>query len=331
MGKDFRILTLSGGGYRGLYAAKVLADLEEQTNQPIGRYFDLIAGTSSGGIVALAVAYEIPMKDVVEMFKTHGQDIFKKQKFSFFSIFKSTYSGNGLKAQISKFFFDKKIGDLKHNVIIPAINYSAGVPVVFKTPHHESFVRDLHLKIVDVAMATSAAPIYFPKYEFNHSNYVDGGLFANNPSLLAIHEAQHFFGIPKDNISLLHVGTLSSQTSDVVKKNQKGGMTDWAKGMLLNKAPKNIIELTLASQQQMMTHMTRHMLNEKYFNIDANVSKDANSYIGLDRHDEYATNVLLSHAQQSSKEALGNPFISALLEKQTNAPTWINIEEQINE
>jgi len=82
MNNNFRILTLSGGGYRGLYAAKVLADLEEQTNQPIGRYFDLIAGTSIGGIVALAVAHEIPMKDVVDMFVEHGQNIFKKQRLN---------------------------------------------------------------------------------------------------------------------------------------------------------------------------------------------------------------------------------------------------------
>ena len=331
MDKEFRILTLSGGGYRGLYTAKVLADLEEQTNQPIGRYFDLIAGTSIGGVVALAVAYEVPMKDVVDMFVQHGERIFTKQRFSFFSIFKATYGNDYLKAQISQFFLDKKIGDLKHNVIVPAINFSAGRPVVFKTPHHHSFFRDAKHDIVDVAMATSAAPIYFPKYHFKDANYVDGGLFANNPSLLAIHEAQHFFEIPKENIYLLHVGTLSSHTSDVYRKNQQGGMTDWANGLFLNKAPKNIIELTLASQQQMMTHMTKHMLGNRYFDIDSDVSKNATNYIGLDRADEYATKVLLSHAHEASKDALGTPFISALLKKQTTIHTWVNTEEQDNE
>ena len=323
MNNNFRILTLSGGGYRGLYAAKVLADLEEQTNQPIGRYFDLIAGTSIGGIVALAVAHEIPMKDVVDMFVEHGQNIFKKQRFSFFSTLKSTYGSEQLKTEISRLFLDDKIGDLKHNVIVPAINFSAGRPVVFKTPHHQSFFRDAKHDIVDVAMATSAAPIYFPKYHFKDANYVDGGLFANNPSLLAIHEAQHFFEVPKENIYLLHVGTLSSHTSDVYRKNQQGGMTDWANGVFLNKAPKNIIELTLASQQQMMTHMTRHTLGDRYFDIDSDVSKNATNYIGLDRADEYATKVLLSHAQEASKDALGSSFISTLLKETTKTPTWI--------
>lgn len=319
--EKFKILALSGGGYRGLYAAQVLADLEQHTGEPIGRYFDLISGTSIGGIVGLAVAYEVPMKEVVEMFKSHGQDIFKKQ-FSLFSILRSTYSNKGLQKQISKMFGEKKIGDLKHNVIIPAINYSAGKPVVFKTPHHPSFKRDLHLRILDVAMATSAAPIFFPKYSFDSANYVDGGLYANNPSLLAIHEAKHFFGVKKEDISLLHVGTLSSYASDVKKENQTGGMMDWAKGLFLHKAPKNIIELTLASQQQMMTHMTRHTLDIRYFDIDATVSKDADNYLGLDKADKKATNVLVSHAKQSSKEALGTNLVSELLIDQVKTPIW---------
>jgi patatin-like phospholipase/acyl hydrolase len=123
---NFRILALSGGGYRGLYAAKVLADLEEQTKQPIGRYFDLIAGTSIGGIVALAVAHEIPMKDVVDMFVEHGQNIFKKQRFSFFSILKSTYGSEQLKTEISRLFLDDKIGGAFPKKCVTAYNPLTG-------------------------------------------------------------------------------------------------------------------------------------------------------------------------------------------------------------
>lgn len=172
-------------------------------------------------------------------------------------------------------------------------------------------------------MATSAAPTFFPKYNFDNSNFVDGGLFANNPGILAIHEAQHFFNIPKDDIYLLNIGTLSSNLSDVAKKGQKGGMLDWANGLALHKAPKNIIELTLSTQQEMLTHMTRHVLGNRYFSIDANLSKSSSDYIGLDRCDDKAISVLISNAQQCSKEALGNADIRELLSHTATTPNWV--------
>lgn len=73
-----QILSLSGGGYKGLYTATVLASFEKELKKPIAQYFDLLAGTSIGGIIALAAAFEIPMKDVVNKFKERGDELFKK-------------------------------------------------------------------------------------------------------------------------------------------------------------------------------------------------------------------------------------------------------------
>lgn len=72
----FQALTLTGGGYRGLFSARALQVMEDHCGEPIGRHFDLIAGTSIGGIVALAVAFEIPMSTVVQTFEKRGSDIF---------------------------------------------------------------------------------------------------------------------------------------------------------------------------------------------------------------------------------------------------------------
>ncbi|WP_457833194.1 patatin-like phospholipase family protein, partial [Staphylococcus aureus] len=74
--KRFQILALSGGGYRGLFTAKVLADLEQEIGGPIAAKFDLIAGTSIGGILALAVAMEVPAEQMVSLFEKHGEKIF---------------------------------------------------------------------------------------------------------------------------------------------------------------------------------------------------------------------------------------------------------------
>jgi patatin-like phospholipase/acyl hydrolase len=70
--KSFRILALAGGGYLGLYTASVLAALEARCGEPLGRRFDLIAGTSVGGILAVALAYEVPMRRLVDLFVEHG-------------------------------------------------------------------------------------------------------------------------------------------------------------------------------------------------------------------------------------------------------------------
>ena len=88
MNNRFNILSLPGGGYRGLYTARIMADFEDQFGKPIGQSFDLIAGTSIGGILALAAAYEVPMSTVVELFQDHGKKIFEKQRFKFFGIIK---------------------------------------------------------------------------------------------------------------------------------------------------------------------------------------------------------------------------------------------------
>ena len=77
---EFRILALSGGGYLGLYTAVVLARLEQQLGEPLGRRFDLVAGTSVGGLLALALAFEVPMAAIVELFHARGEEVFSARR-----------------------------------------------------------------------------------------------------------------------------------------------------------------------------------------------------------------------------------------------------------
>lgn len=159
----FQILALSGGGYRGLFTARILAEIERQIDAPIGSRFDLVTGTSIGGILALAVALELPAQKIVELFEGHGEAIFRR-RFSIRGFFRSQYSSQTLLQHLSSdnVFGQRLLGECLHPVIVPSINYTRGLPVVFKTPHHEDFKTDHRHRIVDVAMATSAAPIVFP-------------------------------------------------------------------------------------------------------------------------------------------------------------------------
>jgi patatin-like phospholipase/acyl hydrolase len=169
----FQILSLSGGGYLGLYTIAVLEKLEEQTERPVASHFDLIAGTSIGGILALALAAEIPAKQIRIAFENNGAKIFSsraapKTKFGeFFDFFRSIrsskYDSGPLRDTITEILGkDTLLGDLRHPVIVPSVNLTKGKPQVFKTDHHPDFRIDHSRSAIDVALATSAAPTYFP-------------------------------------------------------------------------------------------------------------------------------------------------------------------------
>ncbi len=330
--QPFQILALSGGGFRGLYTAQVLADLEQESGHSIAKHFDLLAGTSVGGILALAVACEIPMDRVVTLFSEHGNKIFKKRSFfsHWLSIRKSPYTSDGLKELLQQddLFGNKKLSDAKHPVIVPAINYTRGFPVVFKTPHHPDLKRDHEFLLTDIALATSAAPAYFPRHYFDSQQYVDGGLCANNPALLALHEADFYFDIPLDRIRLLSIGTLSAKRTVNPKTSRNGGAIDWAESYIkLANFPKNVIDLTLSSQQQMMQQIAEHRLQKhggRFFKIDETLTSKSAEHVGLDQVTPWAIETLIGNARYSSKAAIGQKGINDLLKFNAPASKWFN-------
>ena len=185
---EFRILSLSGGGYLGLYAAVVLAHLEERIGEPLGRRFDLIAGTSVGGLLALALAYEVPMAQIVKLFVEKGEDIFSARRLPggtvtrlidlTRSVLGPKYTGETLRGELTRHLGARTLGDALHAVVIPAVDVSRSATKVFKTPHADASLGDEDISAVDVAMATSAAPAFFPSVQIGKTLYADGGLFA---------------------------------------------------------------------------------------------------------------------------------------------------------
>lgn len=316
---DFKILSLSGGGYRGLYTAEVLKELEnhlkiQNPNDCLANYFNLITGTSIGGIIALALAYEIPAEKIANIFDDKGEEIFKKQ--SCIGMFKAKYNSGILKDILVDLFDDALIGDLKHPVVIPAVDYATGNPVAFKTAHHETFKRDWKQKIVDVALATSAAPTYFKRHRIGENEYIDGGLFANSPSLVGLHEAEIFFEHPINQVKILSIGTLSAKKTINPKTNKKGGLIDWGEGLLkVHKSAQNIIDVTLSSQQLFMNQLVKHRIKDNFVVIDENLTQSSAPYVGLDNATIWAKQVLKGNASQSSKVALGKTEVLAFFDE----------------
>lgn len=319
----FRILALSGGGYRGLYTAKILADVEQHIGEPIATRFDLVAGTSIGGILALALAMEIPAERMVSLFEKHGEQIFRA-RFSLKGLLCSPYTQDSLLSLLKSesLFGDRLVGHCLHPVIVPSINYSSGMPVLFKTPHHPNFSRDHHHRLTDVALATSAAPGYFPRHTFGSCQYIDGGLYANAPGLLAVHEAQHFLGATRDQVHVVSIGTMSSRFTVNPSRNRNGGTYDWG-GWNPASTPKRLFGIAISAQEALANQMLGHRIVQgQYYHIDDELTDERSRAVALDKADEHAREVLLGAGAEASKRIIGNPEFRELLSHRAPEPTF---------
>ncbi|WP_170878427.1 CBASS cGAMP-activated phospholipase [Daejeonella lutea] len=238
--KKFRILSIDGGGIRGLIPAKILAELESQLsiadpNKKLYDYFDLICGTSTGAILAIGVALGIPAKDLVKFYKEHAKAIFPK--WYFFSrqakaLISPIYSNKQLRRLLKDTYSrtnngrDPLLNDMKTKVCIPSFNGNTGEINILKTKHHKDYTRDYKLPAYEVALSSASAPVYFPPNSFTYDNelgsgfninMIDGGIFANNPSLIGLLEATEKLSIEFKNIELVSLGT--GRGKQIIKKN----------------------------------------------------------------------------------------------------------------
>lgn len=312
----FQALSLTGGGYRGLFTARALQIIEDELNAPIGRSFDLTCGTSIGGIVALAVAFEVPMSKVVSVFSEYGEIIFPLHT-STSSCFgrlrdllryakKPRYDTAPLKEAITKLIpADTVLGDALHPVAIPAVNVTLGKQQVFKTRHKIEWDRDWKFKAIDVALATAAAPTFFELAEVGSNAYADGGLFANAPDLIAVHEVEHFLDVPIEMIRLLSIGTITQDYSIASSAGRRFGIVDWMTGQRL-------FSVIISAQQQFAVQIIAHRLRDRYVRIDHLADKDQTQDLGLDVATEAAKKTLIELASKYINDVLGTTLSSFL-------------------
>jgi uncharacterized protein len=209
----FQILALDGGGIKGLFSAAVLAALEEDLGTTIAQHFDLIAGTSTGGIIALALGLGVRPKEIVEFYATEGHSIFKNP-YRWRSVqqwFFRKYSQEPLKKALTKVLGQRTLGDSTKRLVIPAYNLGENDVYLFKTPHHPRLTRDWRVPAWQVALATSAAPTYFPASKHvGNIRHIDGGVWANNPTLVGILEATSMLGVDLRDIRVFNLGTTAA-------------------------------------------------------------------------------------------------------------------------
>lgn len=230
MNESFQILSLDGGGIKGLFSAAVLSFLEDDHNVRVIDHFDLIAGTSTGGIIALALGMGMRPHEIVSFYVKEGPNIFPQTLlFGGAHCIRHKFNPGNLEAAVKSCFGDTLLGDSKRPLVIPSYNVGDDDIYLFKTPHHERLKRDWKVPMWKVAMATSAAPTFFPSFrKLDHLRLIDGGVWANNPCMVGVIEAVSLFGVPLEAIRVLSLGT-----TDVVKGRpgnlDEGGMWQWRK------------------------------------------------------------------------------------------------------
>jgi predicted acylesterase/phospholipase RssA len=205
----FRALCLDGGGMRGVFTAAFIACIEERMGDRIAKHVDVIAGTSTGGLIALGLAAGRSGQQMLDLYSENGARIFSGG-WPGRGAFMPKYSRRGLDRLLQAEFADLRMRDLPTATCISAYEAVSGQPRVFKTDHAEGLYWGHEQLVWKVAAATSAAPSYFAPVQFTEADaHIDGGVWANNPSMIAITEAVRRFERPLADIRLMSVGTVS--------------------------------------------------------------------------------------------------------------------------
>ena len=256
-----KILSFDGGGIRGLLTARILERVDAERPGWL-RKADMVAGTSTGGILALAVAqHRMTPSDMVDLYRTRGADIFASRGFlddlsMVDELIRANYGQDGLRGALQDTFGDATMGSLVARAIIPTFDLGSESGRWQPRFTDSSKFRDKCLPLVDAALMTSAAPTYFP----SHMGCVDGGMFANNPADCALASAMHD-GHASEEIMLCSIGTGFNRHSIDCEED---GMLDWGLGQW---APK-LLSILMEGSVSAASYRVRQTIGDRFFRID---------------------------------------------------------------
>jgi patatin-like phospholipase/acyl hydrolase len=265
------ILSIDGGGIRGIYSAFLLKRIHDEFSVDFVRQFDLIAGTSTGSIIAAALATGIPIGDVVKLYEDHGSAIFPRSWWTpkiwrkTRKVFGSSYKNAALKAILADKFGEKTLSETETNLILPATNIGDGAVHVLKSAYDVTFVRDPNVKIADAVLASCSAPTFFDPHKIGPYMLADGGLWANNPTLVAIVDAKRRLGANLDDMRVLSIGTGSEDFAYSQKQSWWSWLSQYGVAWW---GPKKLIDLLLSLQAQASANMSFLLLQDRYLRIN---------------------------------------------------------------
>jgi patatin-like phospholipase/acyl hydrolase len=271
-----KLLSLDGGGVRGVISAVWLQEIRRHLDIPLYEAFDLIAGTSTGSILAIGSAMGIEPKEMVSMYTNKAHIAFPRGNFGRFKsrilrlvegkgLSVPRYDGKGLDRLLKETIGeDQMFGDMKTRVLVPTYDIEQSQPRMFKSWREEC----ADIPAWEVARASSAAPTYLPAHKLftlGRDQYLlDGGLVANNPSMCALAEAIRL-GAKKEDITLVSLGTGQSTQTIEGKKAQHWGGFQWAP---------NIINTIMDGSSDIQTYHTKMIIGERCFRFQMMIPKE---------------------------------------------------------
>lgn len=317
------ILALHGGGFLGYFSACVASGLQSrrqalEVKGPFNRSFDAICGTSVGAILAAGLATNTAPSDIVSLMEKRGEVIFPKRRIMTTApgILSARFNPKPLKGLLSEILGKVRLGELDRVLIIPAVNESTGRPVIFRStdPAH------WELLLLDVVMASAAAPLYFPLHRIGGERYADGGLIANGPALIASAELTRQFGIPANRQRVISIGTTRTALASGVEKTARDGWGGlrwiWGGGRLQ--------QLLMSCQEDLHSALLAGLGPAGRLHLDMELTPGQAGKVHMVKSDAEAKEVL----NAAAKDALSRitfqerSFLDRTLARQSRSLAW---------
>lgn len=281
----YKILALDGGGLRGLISARILQRLYDCPE--IAGWLDqvdLIAGTSTGSLLGLGLASGKKPQEICDIYLNSGKVIFTRNRWTdycnpkqlFEVLFGAKYVNRELEKQVSLTLGDLTLGDLKKKVVVPSFKLDSEKKNGFRSWKPKVFnnfqAKDFGHRLADIALCSTAAPSYFPSF----NGYIDGGVFANNPSIVALTQALSAGECDLSDVVLLSLGT-GENPEYIEKKVLNWGALRWASPL---------ITILMEGVSDISDYQAKHLLKTHYhrmqviLNPKENIAMDASDKIG---------------------------------------------------
>jgi patatin-like phospholipase/acyl hydrolase len=310
MAPPFKVLAIDGGGIRGIIPALILVAIEERTKRPISDLFDMLAGTSTGGIIALGLAKPDPdgkpdksARDIVNLYETEGDSIFPRSLRGVLhleALAGARYPAAGIEETLLRYFGDVRLKAALKPVLVPSYDVEKQLPIFFKSEKAKASA-EYDFPMCQVARATSAAPTYFPPEKITTADplqyfaLIDGGLIANNPAMCAYAEAIKM-GRAGDGVLVVSIGTGELRHPIKYEDANRWGQLEWAQPVL---------DVALQGSSETVDYQLQQLLNasgpnQSYYRYQLSLTADAQEM-------DNAADANIKHLMDLADDFLGDP------------------------
>lgn len=323
-GPVFKILAIDGGGFKGLYTACVLRELEKHFGV-LGDRFDMLCGTSTGALIVLPLSIGKSAAEIADFYKECGPKIFPDggkvgtlRRWLRFAWHKSKYGDTALKQAAQHILGEHRMGDANALLCVPSFNFTSSRPRVFKTDHDGFLNRDSQLFMWEVAAATAAAPVFFPIATCQENDepvyYIDGGIWANNPALVGLSEAARFFagpGKPYGSVRILSLEGINPSSGRLASNSYPQSLLGFAT---------ELVDATMQGQQCSTEYFMRFLAPSLSFPVDyvrveaPKISTKQARGVQLDMASRAAIQTLTNYGKDAGHAAKQRPEVQTFFE-----------------